>query len=115
VSEPTTSRVSSRYRNSIEALRGSIYALTEGSARDVLLDQLDDLAGLIGMGFAPLEEVPLSVAVAELDAERARARAEQEAWDAERLAAARSEAGIASLLDDTAGVANSDRDHRSVA
>lgn len=61
---PVTHRVTARYATRLSILRASIESLTEGTERDVLLGQLDDLAGLIGMGFAPLEAV-------ELDEERA--------------------------------------------
>jgi hypothetical protein len=40
---------------------------------------------------------------------------EQARWDSERLEKALAEAGVTSLLDDTASVVNSDRDHRGAA
>ena len=54
-----THRVSTRYATKLSILRASILSLTEGSERDVLLGQLDDLAGTIAQGFAPLAAMEL--------------------------------------------------------
>jgi hypothetical protein len=46
-----THRLAARYRTRLSILRASITSLVEGSARDVLLDELDALGGDLAMGF----------------------------------------------------------------
>jgi hypothetical protein len=87
-----THRLAARYRTRLSILRASITSLVEGSARDVLLDELDALGGDLAMGFVPLEAVPLEEAELELR---------------------RTEDGISSILADDAGQSNSDRDSRN--
>lgn len=84
-----TTRLSQRYRDHLFALRSLAYALDDNAECDALLGAIDALA------FDMANKRPLTEDV-ELDKER----------DA---------AGITSVLDDTAGPENSDRDARHSA
>lgn len=72
MSEPTTTRLAGEYRLALFKLR---QAITNGESAEALLDHVQDLADELMRGTGPLVEVPLSVAQAELEAERARENA----------------------------------------
>jgi hypothetical protein len=69
MSEPTTTRLAGEYRFALFQLRR---AITNGESPEAVLDRVQDLADELMRGTAPLVQVPLSVAHAELEAERAR-------------------------------------------
>lgn len=87
----TTTRVSPKYRRALEQLRAGIdkHCQAATPAYFELHALADEFSYLLGMGFPPKVEVPLEQA--------------------------REDDGIARLLDDTATVTDSDRDHRPVA
>lgn len=98
---PTTTRVTTRFREHLEGLRRCIDKLPDSPLRESLDIRLALLAGDIGMGFPVTEELEIEpTPVEQVTA---------------ALEALRAEQGIVGLLDDTASATNHDRDHRVVA
>lgn len=93
-----TTRLAANYRLAIEGMRKRIdeHHSPDSQASLALHTTFDVLVYMIARGLPTQQRVPLEVAQAELDAERAAA-------------------GITALLDDSAPVTSSDRDSRDVA
>lgn len=96
-----TTRLAERYRAALYALRRDIVRHSSTETAELLLDRVQDLANELMRNTAPLVQVPLSVAQAELEAERAR--------EGEPLG---DFVQISGLLDDTEPMTSALRDNR---
>ena len=74
MSEPTSTRLNSDYRDALSVLRGAVLDLTEDTVREIILEHIDGLADLLVRGVEPLVQMPLSEAQAESDAEHLSAK-----------------------------------------
>lgn len=104
---PLSTRLAERYRLHLIHLRTLAYHHLEGTELAEMQEAIEDLADTLMAGGPTVVQVEINA-----EDEVARGIREAQQWDAERLEKARAEAGITSLLEDTAGLANSDRDHR---
>lgn len=101
MSEQLTTRMAPRFASQLSTLRAGLSALSNEDERRALLERFERLAYDLSNGYPVLEQVPLSVAQAELEAERALELP--------------SDTDVSGLLDDSESTFSGLRDNREVA